>query len=327
MESPIYMCNRLGELCFGVQELTLVTVTQIIIHNISGWIKGELQHFSITSWFVDIEALSRMVKVSVACDKPFLRYSRLKLMGGVGAAAQTHPNTPRDVTEPYQLTGQAWSTKKLQQRAINLLVGNVFSTILVYLPLVSLFPLTFYLLFFTPLITSGSQNPRSESEEEFSGIMEDVAYGKEDAELGAQSGVVVNEDEAAASCNRRCSSLATARACRKYRLVPVLRMQLSGPQEELNLLSGNSWSCHFLLRTWKLHHEDGGVPVRLVEGDCAEDCSPRSFGYDEAEEFFQLNQLRQQVSRRELWRRILFFKNNNYSWKIIHSQENILERD
>ena len=40
--------------------------------------KGEAQDFYKTSWFVEFEALSRMVKVRGSCDKPFNRYSRLK---------------------------------------------------------------------------------------------------------------------------------------------------------------------------------------------------------------------------------------------------------
>ena len=40
--------------------------------------KGEVHDFYKTSWFIEFEALSRMVKVRGTCDKPFKRYSRLK---------------------------------------------------------------------------------------------------------------------------------------------------------------------------------------------------------------------------------------------------------
>ena len=40
--------------------------------------KGEVHDFYKTSWFVEFEALSQMVKVRGSCDKPFKRYSRLK---------------------------------------------------------------------------------------------------------------------------------------------------------------------------------------------------------------------------------------------------------
>ena len=41
-------------------------------------IKGEVHDFYKTSWVVEFEALSRMVKVWGSCDKPFKRYSWLK---------------------------------------------------------------------------------------------------------------------------------------------------------------------------------------------------------------------------------------------------------
>ena len=41
-------------------------------------LKGEVHDFYKISWFVEFEALSRMVKVRGSCDKPFKRYSRLK---------------------------------------------------------------------------------------------------------------------------------------------------------------------------------------------------------------------------------------------------------
>ena len=41
-------------------------------------IEGEVHDFYKTSWFVEFEALSRMVKVRGSCNKPFKRYSRLK---------------------------------------------------------------------------------------------------------------------------------------------------------------------------------------------------------------------------------------------------------
>ena len=41
-------------------------------------VKGEVHDFYKTSWFVEFEALSRMVKVQGSCDKPLNRYSRLK---------------------------------------------------------------------------------------------------------------------------------------------------------------------------------------------------------------------------------------------------------
>ena len=44
--------------------------------------KGEVHDFYKTSWFVEFEALSRMVKARGSCDKPFKRYSRLKLTMG-----------------------------------------------------------------------------------------------------------------------------------------------------------------------------------------------------------------------------------------------------
>ena len=45
-------------------------------------VEGEVHDFYKTSWFVEFEALSRMVKVRGSCDKPFKRYSRLKLTIG-----------------------------------------------------------------------------------------------------------------------------------------------------------------------------------------------------------------------------------------------------
>ena len=44
--------------------------------------KGEVHDFYKTSWFVEFEALSRMVKVRGSCDKPVKGYSRLKLTMG-----------------------------------------------------------------------------------------------------------------------------------------------------------------------------------------------------------------------------------------------------
>ena len=41
-------------------------------------LKGEVHDFYKTSWFVELEALSRMVKVRGSCDKPFKGYLRLK---------------------------------------------------------------------------------------------------------------------------------------------------------------------------------------------------------------------------------------------------------
>ena len=41
-------------------------------------LNGEVHNFYKTSWYVEFEALSRMVKMRGSCDKPFKRYSRLK---------------------------------------------------------------------------------------------------------------------------------------------------------------------------------------------------------------------------------------------------------
>ena len=45
-------------------------------------VKGEVHDFYKTSWFVEFEALSQMVKVRGSCNKPFKRYSQLKLTIG-----------------------------------------------------------------------------------------------------------------------------------------------------------------------------------------------------------------------------------------------------
>ena len=40
--------------------------------------KEEVHDFYKTSWFIEFEALGRMLEIRGLCDKPFKRYSRLK---------------------------------------------------------------------------------------------------------------------------------------------------------------------------------------------------------------------------------------------------------
>ena len=70
-------------------------------------VKGEVHEFYRTSWFVEFEALSQMLKLLDSCDKPFKRYSRSKLMAGTAhLTQQSHTSTyPRDVIELYSAQG------------------------------------------------------------------------------------------------------------------------------------------------------------------------------------------------------------------------------
>ena len=54
------------------------------------YLNGEIHDFYKTSWFVEFEALSRMVKVRGSCDKPFKRNSRLKNYFVNALRAQIH---------------------------------------------------------------------------------------------------------------------------------------------------------------------------------------------------------------------------------------------
>ena len=56
-------------------ELRNTLLMLLLTHH---FVEGEVNDFYKTSWFVEFEALSRMVKVRGSCDKPFKRHPRLK---------------------------------------------------------------------------------------------------------------------------------------------------------------------------------------------------------------------------------------------------------